>query len=480
MTAFIPPYPPRPKTTPSTREMYRLFRKNILHVFEERCFEHMTIALNVLTKRLFICNSPDTVQYAFVTNNASFERKSPQMRHALEPLLGDGLFVSDGETWRTRRDAVAPTIHTRLMPQFAPIMIETAVEMRDRWAALPPGGSIDMLAEMAQLTSEIICRTLFGRKLGQAHAQQVVEGFSEYQRVVGQTDILSLLGLPDWMPRFHGRAVRRSAARIHEVIDGIIAGHQDAPDGTSESVVGALMQGGSGGGLHGSALRNEAAVLFMAGHETTANLLSWTWYLLSQAPAVEAKLHAEIAAVTGGRAPTLADVPKLVYTRAILDEVNRLYPPVPLLSREAMVDETIRGRPVPKGTIVLVVPWLLHRHKRLWDKPDHFIPERFIPAPGRRKIPKYAYVPFSIGPRFCAGAAFGITEAVLCVAALAQTFRARLQPGHKVEPLCRLTLRPGDELPMTLDRHGPLPPVAAAPAGTSPATACPFGHGAAG
>jgi cytochrome P450 len=161
----------------------------------------------------------------------------------------------------------------------------------------------------------------------------------------------------------------------------------------------------------------------MAGHETTANTLSWIWYLLSQAPAVEAKLHAELDATLGDRAPSLADVSRLPYTRAIVDEALRLYPPVPVLAREALVDEELRGRRVPKGSLVMVVPWLLHRHRLLWSEPDAFVPERFL-AGSSEPVSKFAYVPFSIGPRICAGLSFGITEAVLCLATLAQSFRS--------------------------------------------------------
>jgi cytochrome P450 len=204
--------------------------------------------------------------------------------------------------------------------------------------------------------------------------------------------------------------------------------------------------------LDNTALRNEAAVIFLAGHETTANSLAWTWYLLSQVPEVENRLHAELAEVLGGRAPTLEDVPKLAYTRAVFEETLRLYPPVPLLARQAKRAETIRDRSVPAGSLVMVVPWLLHRHRKFWGKPDHYIPERFLPENARFRV-RHAYLPFSVGPRTCAGAAFGLTEAILCIAALAQQVRLRLAPGVAVAPVCRLTLRPGDDLRMLVEHR---------------------------
>ena len=183
------------------------------------------------------------------------------------------------------------------------------------------------------------------------------------------------------------------------------------------------------------------------------NTLAWVWYLLSQAPDVEARLHAELAEVLGGRNPTYADMPRLVYTRAIVEETMRLYPSVPILGRQALRGEVIRDREIPVGSILLVVPWLLHRHRNLWEDPDHFRPERFLPEnAGQRQ--RYSYIPFGVGPRVCTGAAFGLTEAVLCLATIAQSVRLRLAPGEKVEPVCRLTLRPGHHLPMLVERRG--------------------------
>jgi cytochrome P450 len=247
----------------------------------------------------------------------------------------------------------------------------------------------------------------------------------------------------------------KAKARIHRVLDGIIADYRRSGDTAEGSVIGHLLDAvdeETGQPLSVEAVRNEAAVIFMAGHETTANTLAWAWYLLSQAPGVEAQLHREIDEVLGGEAPSLADVARLRYTRAVIDETLRLYPPVPILAREALEDEAIRNRPVPKGSLVMVVPWLIHRHKLLWDKPDHFWPERFMPGgPGAKS--KFSYVPFAIGPRICAGLSFGQTEAILSLATLAQRFSLRLKSGHAVEPICRLTLRPGESLPMTLHRR---------------------------
>jgi cytochrome P450 len=454
LNAFVPPYPPRHARPLPVLELLRRSRHNLLTIFDDRAFEQQFMQIQVLSRKVFICNSPDTVRHAFVAQNAHFERKSPQMRNALKPLLGDGLFISDGETWRTRRRIVAPIVHGSHMPDFAPLMVEAALECRDRWAAL---GEIDALREMAHLTAEIICRTIFGRALGSAAAHEIVGGFSEYQQVIGQLDLLSLVGLPEWFPRLHAPAIRRSVRRISATLDQIIEAYRARPDTGESSVIGMLLDATdeTGAKLPIEALRNEAAVIFMAGHETTANCLAWTWYLLSQAPEVEAKLHAELAAELGGRPPTQADLPRLVYTRAVIEESLRLYPPVPLLVREAGQPEMLRRREVPAGSLVMVVPWLLHRHRGYWHMPDHFMPERFLP--GAKPPDKYIYVPFSIGPRVCAGLTFGLSEAILCLATLAQSFSLRLKPGTVIEPVCRLTLRPGDGVPMSVHPRTDVP-----------------------
>ena len=226
------------------------------------------------------------------------------------------------------------------------------------------------------------------------------------------------------------------------------------PRRNEASIIRSLADGRTGGGLEVEAVHNEASVLFMAGHETTANTLAWAWFLLSQDAETEARLHREVDAL-GGRAAGYTDLPRLPFTRAVIEETLRLFPPVPIQARQTRQARTIRGRQVPGGSIMMLVPWLLHRHKRWWDQPDAFIPDRFLP--GGSGIPsRYAYVPFSIGPRVCTGAAFGLTEAILCLATLAQGFRLHLRPNWQVMPVCRLTLRPGDMLPMRLEPRRPV------------------------
>lgn len=439
-----------------------LGRSNLLAIWPKPAYEASTIALKMLRQPYFVCNSPDTVRRVFLDEHDNYDRKSPQMRHALEPLLGDGLFISDGELWKERRAYCAPAFENDLLSDFATVMTESAGELADRWSTLPDGAEVDMLNEMARLTARIIGRTVFGDETSDQEAAQVVEGFSEYQRNIDQLSMADSFGLP--FLRWLANPIKKlrcahAGIQVQEVIDRVIERQQQQQESGRFTLMSLFVEGHTGKRgtekrcpLNPVAARNEAMVMFMAGHETTANSLAWTWYLLSHSPRVAKKLRAELDSVLGSRPPTLEDVQNLPYTRAIFEEALRLYPPVPLLSRQARSEDTIRESKIQRDTIILVLPWLLHRHTQLWESPDQFIPERFMPNHPRPD--KFAYLPFSVGRRVCLGLRFGLTEGILCLATLAQRFDAQVKPGHQVDIECRLTLRPKGGLPMILSRRG--------------------------
>jgi cytochrome P450 len=411
------------------------------------------IKKKIINRSIFIANCPELVRHVFVDNNANYEKKSPLMRKALEPLLGNGLFISDGDMWKKHRAIETPLFSSEQVAGYAQVMIQATQEQAQRWADLPQGANIPVLAEMGHLTAEIICRSLFGNQLGQSQAAEVVASFAEYQAAIEQMDILTFFGLPNWVPNLHKNKAAKAAKRIHDIVDKVIAQGMKS-DNKNTLLAHFLQRLGSKNAdeaLTPLQIRNELIVLFMAGHETTANTLAWAWYLISQCPEVEQKIHAEVDAVLANGV-SFDSFAQLTYTRAVIEETLRLYPPVPILSRETINDEIVRTRLIPAGSIMLVVPWLLHRHRLYWDKPDHFIPERFLPdAP--IKIDKFAYVPFSVGPRVCIAKFFGTVEATLCLAMLAKQFRLQLSEGQQVSHECRLTLRPKDNLPMLLSKR---------------------------
>lgn len=442
---FRPPAPPRLTGRLPPLELLRRFRRDMLSVWHERHFEEPVFATRLLARRALVCNSPATVHAAFVGQHEALARKSPQLRHALEPLIGDGLFISDGLVWQNRRRAVAAATHRARLPDLAPAMTGTVAERRAAWAARGPGAAVDMLAEMGGLAALVICRSLFGNATATGDAEEVAAAFSRYLARVAGEDLPSLLGLPDWVPRGQHFRVGTEVRRIHAVLDRLVA--TALAPGAGPSLVREM---GGAGGLDATALRDEAATLILAGHETTANLLAWAWYLLSQDLGTAARVRAEARSVLGGRDATLEDLPRLPFTRAVLEETLRLYPPVALLARQARRATEIAGHPVRRGDLVLVLPFLLHRHRVLWEAPDEFRPDRFLP--GAPPPPHHGFIPFSLGPRVCTGAHFAMAEAMIVLATLVQETAPRLAPGTVVVPLCRLTLRPGERLPMLLDR----------------------------
>lgn len=450
------------RDTSTSNDLLRLLasRQNILACWPNLAYREPSFDFQLLRQHYFVCNSPDSVRRVFLEEHDNYDRKSPQMRNALEPLLGDGLFVSDGELWRQRRESCAPAFENDLLPDFSTYMVESAQELVTHWEKLLLSNrqQVDMLNEMARLTARIIARTIFGDDISDDEASQVVDGFSEYQENIDQISFADAFGLPllRWLSNPIRRLrAKRSANKVHRVIDRIIDRYSQNKKSGRITLLSLLLEnnnekkrGEKKCPLNLSSTRNEAIVMFMAGHETTANVLAWAWYLLDKYPNVATKLHEEIDRVLGENPPTYEMVSNLPYTQAVVEETLRLYPPVPVLSRHARSNDQIHNQEIRSNTIILVIPWLLHRHELYWEKPDSFMPERFMN--GTQRPDKFLYIPFSAGRRICLGKRFAITESVLCLATLAQRFHPNVVLNHKVDIECRLTLRPKGGLPMNL------------------------------
>lgn len=444
---FIPVHP-APRTQPrSPLQVILAARRDLLGNWHQEDYALGVKSFRLLGRQMVIVNTPEGVKHTLVTAHDNYERKSPQMRRALEYLLGDGLFISDGATWRARRPLVADIVHKNRMPAFGPAMADAAGETVRRWRERPQGQPLDVLTEMGALTADIIGRTVFGVRLERGQALEVIRGFAAYQERIESFNVGYLLGFDEGTPVWKGLRLRQAVRRVHKVVDKVIDDHlAGRAEHASMLDLLALRQARSPDAPIGrDALRDEAATIFMAGHETTAAVLAWAWYMLAKAPWAEAAVHTEVAAVCGGRAPSLEDVPSLDYCRAVIEETLRLYPPVAILGRQARAADRIGAVEVEPGGLILVSPWLLHRSSQLWDRPHHFVPERFL---GPTRPQPYSYIPFAVGPRICPGLNFGLSEAVLCLATLAQAFTLRLPPGLSLEPQCRLTLRPHGGLPM--------------------------------
>jgi cytochrome P450 len=431
-------------------EFFRTLRDNVIATYPEEAYELDIVGRRIFGRHRFVLNDPAAIKHVLIDNAANY-RKSELTRRILEPGLGKGLITSEGDTWRRQRRTMAPAFDHRSIAAYAPIITASARQLAAAWSRLDAAATIDVATAMMQVTLDIISRTMFSSDSDRM-VSIMEQGVGRYQAQM-RPNILDFLGLPAWLAGLARRGVAdRTLGEFDAEIDRLIE-TRSIVGGTGRTDLLARLIAArdehTGGGMSAREVRDHVITIFTAGHETTAMAMTWTWYLLSQHPAEEAKLHAELHAVLGGRAPTHEDLSSLVFTRMVIEEAMRLYPPVHIIPRQALADDTLAGVHVPKGSNVLIVPWLLHRHTKLWQQPGRFIPERFAPEQSAAR-PRFAYLPFGGGRRICIGAAFATTEAVLLLATLAQRFRLRLVPGHPVEPQGLITLRPRRGMQMLL------------------------------
>jgi len=403
--------------------------------------------------RMLMISDPEGVRRVLVDNVANYPKNEMSDRF-FSAMFGEGLLSTDGAKWRTHRKVMAPSFDPRSVAAYAPAMAEAAAAFAGRWATLNDDAPVDIAEEMKTLTLEIICRTMFS---SDAEELVAVAG-NAFERTHNALEFSLLDILPVIGPRrikAKQDAIRAEFSVMDAAIYRMIAAREQNP-AASKDLLGRLIAAkdpDNGAGLSASEVRDEVITIFVAGHETTAVTMTWVWYVLSQRPDEEAKLHAELDAVLGGRAPTADDLPRLPYARMVVEEAMRLYPPAPAVSlRMARGADEICGVKVRRGDQIFVSPWLLHRHRRLWDEPMRFDPERFTPERSAGR-PRFAYLPFGGGPRVCIGASLAMTEATLILAALAQRFRPRLAEGEEVRLQSRITLRPAGGLKMTLERR---------------------------
>src|SRR3984957_431604 len=445
--------PRAPQAGTNLRKSLREMRENALTAHGPENFSADIITQRILWRRMFILNEPGAIRYVLLDNAANYT-KSEVGRRLLEPGLGRGLLTSEGETWRRHRRIMAPSFDPRSVTGYAPIMIEVTQGLLEGWDALPNGSELDAAAAMMHLTLHIISKAMFS-----SDSDEIVEavegGVNQYQTLV-RPSLLDLLHFPQWFARLLAPLPTDGLFdEFDRKVDLLLTERGRAPDAEPKDLLARLVaarDSETGGGMTAKEVRDQVVTIFMAGHETTSQALSWTWYLLSQHPAAGAKLHDELASVLGGRAPRYDDIPKLRYARMVIEESMRLYPPAHTISRSPIAADEVLGQRIPPRAEVLIVPWLLHRKPSLWENPDRFDPERFAPERAAER-PRFAYIPFGGGPRICIGAAFAMAEATLILATIAQRYRLRLKPGFPVEPQGLITLRPRYGLRMLLERR---------------------------
>jgi cytochrome P450 len=421
------------------------FRRDSL-AFYTRCAREYgdIVSFRLGPRRVVQVNRPDLIDSVLVTGNRHFRKNFFALRH-LHAVLGNGLITSEGEHWLRQRRLAQPAFHRDHLAAYGGIMVACAERALAGWRA---GETRDVHAEMMRLTLAIAARVFFDLDVT-GDAGEVGAAFAVVQEVFNQ-QVASLFVPPAWLPTPANLRLRRAVRRLEALLQDLIrqrrAGGPDRGDLLARLL---HARDEDGSAMTDRQLRDETMTLLLAGHETTALALSWTWYLLAQHPAAEARLAAELRSVLGGRSPTVADLPRLEYTGRVLLESMRLYPPVYAIGREARQECVIGGYRVPAGTAVLIFPWVLHRDPRYFADPAKFDPDRWANGLAGR-LPRYAYFPFSGGPRVCLGKEFAMLEAVLVLATVAQRFHFTLVPGQRITPKPCITLRPEPGIRMEL------------------------------
>lgn len=446
MTTNASRLPPGPRGLPILGMALRI-RKDPLTMLRRLAREYGDIvSIPVMGQSRLLVSRPEYIQQVLLLQHAKFH-KSELTKLAVGPLLGQGLLISEGDFWRRQRRLAQPAFHRSRTNVYAPAMLACARNQMSRWR---DGETRNVAEAMMELTLEAAVRTLFGTALP-GEADGVGRAMTFLMRYS-----LRRARSPWRIPRSWPTPKNRRATREFEFMDSLvyrIISERQGPnraqrDGDLLSLLmGAMDEDGSQ--MSPQQLRDETMTLFVAGHETTALTLSWTWYLLSENPEVERKLHEELKTVLGGRSPEAASLERLPYLHAVVQESLRVYPPAYIMARTAIAPFSLGGYDFPAGTTVLASQWVTHRDPRYFDAPEKFLPERWLDGLEGR-LPPGAYFPFGDGPRRCIGQGFALLESSLVLAEIAQKFRFRLVPGTKVEPEPLVTLRPRNGIPMTI------------------------------
>jgi cytochrome P450 len=442
------PPPARSRLLPGRSASENPFERLPLAAYEQGVWRQPSLFM-----RAWLVNDPAGLKRVLIDKVANYP-KMPMEQRAFRALFGEGLLSSDGETWRAHRRIMAPSFDPRSVAGYAVAMADASTAFAGEWGRLEDGAESDVSADMTRLTLEIISRTMFSADAGEmtgvtglALEQGLEQAFS-----FNLLDILPVIGAMRMSRR--EKQMQQLFAPMDAPLMRLIESRRANPGKLDllGRLVAALDEE-TGAGLTAQEVRNEVLTIFMAGHETTAAAMTFVWYVLSQQPEWEDRLHAELDQVLGGRTPTEADLPNLKLTRRIVEETMRLYPPAPGLSARVAVEaDEVAGTHIPAGGMVLIAPWVLHRHRSLWENPNRFDPDRFL---AERSVgrPRLAYLPFGGGPRVCIGQMLAMNEATLILATLAQRFRLRMVPGRRVEIQHRITIRPRGGLPMLISRR---------------------------
>jgi unspecific monooxygenase len=436
---LVPPSPPRAPDTMTAFGRLRAMRESPIESWGQRAYEEDIVRGRFVGRSSFILNTPDAIRHVLVDNYENYTR-TPAAIRVLRPMLGEGLLIAEGRAWKHQRRTLAPAFTPRAVGSLVPHMIAATDETIAKLEAAS-NGPVDLREAMQRMTLEIAGRTMFSFGM-ERHGAALRDFVMDYGERLARPHLLDLI-LPVAWPTPQDFARARFRKRWTRFVGMLMAErraagkNEGAPPRDLFDLMGAARDPETGAAFTDEQLGDQVATMILAGHETTATALFWSLYLLALDPATQDQLAAE---VTGSAVNDALDVERLKFTRAVIDETMRLYPPAFLIARAAAAPDTIAGFPVRKNDVILIAPWLLHRHEKLWRDPNAFVPSRFMPpapAPDR-----FAYLPFGVGARVCIGAHFALVEATLALAKIITTFRVELLDKEPVMPVGVVTTQP--------------------------------------
>jgi cytochrome P450 len=448
---YCPPAPRPPPNRLGFVELLIRLKRNPLECWSADFFQDRIAKLRLPFTDAFLVHDPEAIKHVLMDNSKNYPKDAIQ-RRILSSGLADGLLSVEGERWEVQRRALAPLFARRTVSSFTRAMVTAVSELAARWTELGPGAEVDVAAEMTLVTLRVLTLTIFSDGIG-GEFDEFRLAMNAYFGVVGRIGMLDLFGVPKFVPRPGYRRLRRTMTYFEGVIDKIIQmrcerlaapGGEDHPN----DLLTLLLRSpdpSTGQQLNLTEVRSNILTFLSAGHETTANTLAWSIFLLSQAPEWRSRVVEEAERELDRPTDDLAD--RLAVTKAVIEEALRLYPPIAALSRTALEADMLGDMAVKPGSLIVIAPYVLHRHRDIWSRPDAFDPSRFLPE-ARREIPRFAYLPFGVGPRTCIGSSFALQEATIALAFLTRHFDMQLLPNVDVWPLQRITLRPANGLPM--------------------------------
>ena len=447
---MIAPKPPARPDKVSLWAYVRLFRQDILSAQPARLYHAWMAEFRTVFFRSYLINDPALVARVLTERPDDFP-KSGRIAEGLRPLLGNSVFVTNGEVWKRQRRIIDPAFEGGRLRDTFPAMLAAA----EAAVARLPEGMQEVEEPASHVAADVIFRTLFSIPIENEIASEVFAEFRAYQRSQPILNLAAFLPIPRWFPRFHRAETKRAARSIRGLITRLTQARQTeiaagiAPDDLATKIM-TTADPLTGARFGTEEMVDQVAIFFLAGHETSASALAWGLYLLAANPEVQDRVAAEGA--TFAADPSFSNLSRLKYTRDVFREVLRLYPPVPMMVRQNVADEDFRGRKVKPGAQVVLSPWHLHRHDRIWPDPDAFDPARWQ-TEGNRLHAQQAYMPFSAGARVCTGAGFAMFEGVLLLAMLAQAFRFLTVPDRVPVPVAHLTVRARDGIWLDVQRR---------------------------